>query len=138
MNITNTKIIKKIAGRSMKPRILVVEDCHDLTELIAMVLEDLAIEIEFVSDGSVALNLIRTLEFSAIICDCELLVVSGPEFLRDKISMGIVAPTIMISAHQEYQKICNEIGATHFCYKLNSNFLLNLRTAVERIVSRWR
>ena len=102
-------------------RILVVDDSGAIRKAIRRILEGLSYEVTEAEDGAKALEtLLAGTPFVAVLCDIDMPVMDGLEFLAAVGKRGILAPPIiMCTTHTSFDKIQTALtlGATEYIMK---------------------
>jgi len=81
----------------MSKKILVIDDDKQIVNLISSILSDQNYEVVTASDGSEGLKKVEANIFNLIICDFNLPIISGAEFLKEIEKRGVKVPVIIIS-----------------------------------------
>lgn len=110
------------------PRILVVDDDTDISELIALILKREQMEVVVKNDSCEALNLLKTEHFDLILLDIMMPNLSGTE-LCGKIRDSVNSPIIFISAKNQIidKMVGFEIGGDDYITKPFDNDELVLK-----------
>jgi DNA-binding response OmpR family regulator len=101
------------------PRVLVIEDDKDITELISIHLLDLVCEIKHCANGESGLSMAIEESFDLIILDIMLPGIDGLEVCKKLRAQEIIAPILMLTAKsEEIDKVLGlEIGADDYLTK---------------------
>ncbi|WP_263253200.1 response regulator transcription factor [Saccharopolyspora rosea] len=81
-----------------RPRVLLVEDDHELTAMLAEVLTDEGYELDAAADGQRALHLGLTRGYDVLVLDRGLPAIEGLDVLTRLRSKGVVTPALVLSA----------------------------------------
>ena len=116
----------------IKSKVLVVDDNEDIRFFVKVALEAEGIEVTLAENGTVALELFRALEFSAIILDLSIGQPDGFEVCRE-IRKTSSVPIIMLTSHDEEmdEAMCLAAGADDYITKPVSARILVLRTSTQ-------
>ena len=99
-------------------RTLVVDDDHDIAELVRLALTDEGYEVVIASNGSSALQATLETAFDLILLDMRMPVMDGWEFAREYRSRaGPRAPVIVITAARDAAERAAEIDADGYLSK---------------------
>jgi DNA-binding response OmpR family regulator len=101
------------AGQSSSPsslHILVVDDDPGLNRLVSAVIRSAGYQVTTADGGRVALDLIDTNEFDAVILDLLMPDIDGRSFYRELRARGKSAPVLIVSAYGARQAQ-QELGA---------------------------
>lgn len=79
------------------PKILVVEDDHDLAEMVVSWLENERYTVEHAEDGRLAQDLLKLSNYDVVVLDWDLPHVAGIEVLKEFRSNGGQTPIIMLT-----------------------------------------
>ena len=117
------------------PRILIIDDQDAIRRVLRDILENEKYQVEDVSNGMDALQLIKEQEFDAIFCDIKMPEMDGIEVL-EAVKQICDTPVIMISGHGTIDTAVDAIkkGAFDFIQKppdLN-RLLITLRNALDK------
>ena len=117
------------------PRILIIDDQDAIRRVLRDILENEKYQVEDVSNGMDALQLIKDQEFDAIFCDIKMPEMDGIEVL-EAVKQICDTPVIMISGHGTIDTAVDAIkkGAFDFIQKppdLN-RLLITLRNALDK------
>jgi len=98
---------------------LVVEDNHDIANLVSMHLQDLGAEVHIASDGNIGLSLAQKNQFDLIILDLMLPGIDGLEICRRLRGTDNDTPILMLTAKgAELDRIVGlEMGADDYLPK---------------------
>jgi DNA-binding response OmpR family regulator len=125
------------AGALARPprRILVVEDEHDIAELIALHLADLPASVTLAADGCTGLTLGLAQAWDAIVLDIRLPGMNGLDLCRELRAVRSPVPILMLTARSgELDRVLGlELGADDYLSKPFS--VLELRARVRAL---WR
>jgi len=118
------------------PRILVVEDEHDIAELVALHLADLPAQVTQVHDGPRGLELARTGGFDAMVLDLRLPGLGGLDLCRELRVAGSPLPILMLTArNSELERVLGlELGADDYLAKPFG--VLELQARVKALLRR--
>lgn len=83
------------------PKILVVEDDHDLAEMVVSWLENERYTVEHAGDGRLAQDLLKISNYDVVVLDWDLPHVAGIEILKEFRSSGGQTPVIMLTGKSE-------------------------------------
>jgi DNA-binding response OmpR family regulator len=103
----------------MSKRILIVEDNHDLAQLVKGHLQDLAYEVERVSDGITAMARLNANRYDLVILDLMLPGLDGMEICRRLRRKSSYVPILMLTAKSsEMDRVVGlEVGADDYVTK---------------------
>ncbi|TPH14444.1 response regulator transcription factor [Litorilituus lipolyticus] len=102
-----------------KDSVLIVEDEHDIAQLIKVHLQELALNVDICHDGETALNLALTNEYQAIILDVMLPKLSGLDVCRQVRDAKPLLPILMLTSRtSETDRVLGlELGADDYMTK---------------------
>jgi DNA-binding response OmpR family regulator len=100
-------------------RILIVEDQHDIADLIALHLKDLGLDVEVANDGVTGEGLALKGGFDALVLDIMLPGKNGLDLLRTLRQNGLETPVLMLTARAtELDRVLGlELGADDYLTK---------------------
>lgn len=103
----------------MRRRVLIVEDNHDLAELVALHLKDLGCEVQLAADGTMGFRQAQASDFDAVILDLMLPGMQGLELCRRLRAHERYIPILMLTAKSsEMDRVAGlEIGADDYITK---------------------
>ncbi len=120
----------------MKRTALVVEDDHDIVELLRIHMADLGCEITAVADGNIGLELALNQHFDVIILDIMLPGMEGTEICRRLRGKEVTTPILMLTARsEEFDKVLGlEMGADDYLTKPFSirEFIARVKALLRR------
>jgi DNA-binding response OmpR family regulator len=118
------------------PRVLVVEDEHDIAALIALHLQELPAEVVRTDEGRRALALASEGGFDAMVLDLRLPGLDGLDVCRELRRRGSALPILMLTArHREHERVLGlELGADDYLGKPFG--VLELRARVKALLRR--
>jgi DNA-binding response OmpR family regulator len=118
------------------PRILVVEDEHDIAELVALHLSDLPAQVTQAHDGPHGLELARAGAFDAMVLDLRLPGLGGLDVCRELRAAGSGLPILMLTArNSELERVLGlELGADDYLAKPFG--VLELQARVKALLRR--
>src|SRR6478736_3574348 len=118
------------------PNVLIIEDDHDIAELISIHLNDLALVTKHCTSGEAGLDVATVETFDLIILDIMLPGIDGIQVCRRLREQGNIAPIIMLTAKsEEIDKVLSlEIGADDYITKPFSvrEFVARVRAILRR------
>lgn len=122
-----------------KPAILVVDDEHEISEMIARHLTFLGYGVETRDDGQKALELMREKRFEVVIMDIVMPVMNGIDLLREIRKSYPMTHCIMITGYVTLDNAlsCLRLGADTCIFKPIEN-MTELENAVQSAVDRLR
>jgi DNA-binding response OmpR family regulator len=99
--------------------VLIVDDDHEIADLVATVLREMGHEVSLVGSGSAALAAALRQEFDLMICDLMLPDLQGDEIVRAVKAQSPRLPVIVMSALEarDWAKACEDAGATRYLQK---------------------
>ncbi|RHW77351.1 response regulator transcription factor [Colwellia sp. RSH04] len=102
-----------------KDSVLIVEDEHDIAQLIKVHLQELALNVDICHDGETALNLALTNQYQAIILDVMLPKLSGLDVCRQVRDAKPLQPILMLTSRtSETDRVLGlELGADDYMTK---------------------
>lgn len=103
----------------LSARILIVEDDVDLRETLGRALSREGYQVNFASDGSEAISLVRKQPYDLAIVDLVMPKMGGIKMLEELRNLGLTIPSIVITAFGDrflYQRAM-ELGASEFLLK---------------------
>lgn len=110
------EVAREMDGRRI--RALVVDDDHDIAELVRLALTDEGYDVVIASNGSAALAETAATAFDLILLDMRMPVVDGWEFARVYRSRpGPRAPVIVVTAARDAAERAAEVAADGFLAK---------------------
>lgn len=116
-------------------RTLVVDDDHDIAELVQLALSDEGYEVVIASNGSAALQATLATPFDLILLDLRMPVMDGWEFARAyRARPEPRAPVVVVTAARDAAELAAEIDADDYLSKPFS--LEELLDVVKRHVRR--
>ena len=99
-------------------RTLVVDDDHDIAELVRLALTDEGYDVVIASNGSVALHAMRTEPFDLILLDMRMPVMDGWEFAREYHALPAPrAPVVVVTAARDAAERAAEVQADGYISK---------------------
>lgn len=104
----------------MIPRVLVVDDDPDVLEATQLVLEDAGCEVLLATDGSAALDLLRSLAApSLILLDLMMPGMSGWQFMAEAQNEALLGdiPVVIVSGGAFRKEDLSALGATAYLTK---------------------
>jgi DNA-binding response OmpR family regulator len=118
------------------PRLLVIEDEHDIAALLELHLSDLPAAVTIARDGPTGLALASEERFDAIILDLRLPGLSGLDLCRDLRARGHAVPILMLTARAaELDRVLGlELGADDYVAKPFS--VLEVQARVRALLRR--
>lgn len=118
------------------PNVLIIEDDHDIAELISIHLNDLALVAKHCASGEEGLDVAAIETFDLIILDIMLPGIDGIQVCKRLREQGNIAPIIMLTAKsEEIDKVLSlEIGADDYITKPFSvrEFVARVRAILRR------
>ncbi len=99
-------------------RALVVDDDHDIAELVRLALTDEGHEVVIASNGSAALREVQAAPFDLILLDIRMPVMDGAEFAREyQARPQPRAPVIVVTAARDAAERAAEVNADGYLSK---------------------
>jgi len=98
-------------------RTLVVDDDHDIAELVRLALTDEGYEVVVASNGSAALLAMETTPFDLILLDMRMPVMDGWAVARALRAQGITVPIVVMTAAESAKRWADEVGAEGYLAK---------------------
>ncbi len=104
---------------SMRKRILVIEDQHDIAELIAMHLRDAGMQVDCVHDGTMGFEAAGSGRYDLIVLDVMLPGRDGLDIVRGLRMNAVTTPVLMLTARStELDRVLGlELGADDYLTK---------------------
>lgn len=90
-----------------KPQVLIVEDDREFLENLMMTLESFGCEVLSAANGQEALAVVEKMKPTAVLCDIQMPIMSGVQFLDVLRAKGIELPVIIMTGFSEHDD--NEI-----------------------------
>ncbi len=81
-----------------RPRVLVVEDDHELQEMLVRILVGRGYDVDSVADGQRGLHQVLTRPYDALIIDRGLPGIDGVDLVRRLRRQGIAVPLLVLTA----------------------------------------
>ena len=118
-----------------EPRLLVIEDEHDIAELVAMHLAELPAAVTQVNDGREGLRRALAEPWDAIVLDLRLPGLGGLEVCRELRAQGHRVPILMLTARgSELDRVLGlELGADDYLTKPFSVLELLIKTICIKV-----
>lgn len=117
-------------------KILIVDDEKAIRATLKEILEYENFKVDEAADGVEGLEMLRSKEYDAVLCDIKMANMDGEEFLNKAMEEGIITPIIMITAHGDFETAIKlvEKGAWDFLSKpLDLNRIrISLRNAITK------
>ncbi len=90
-------------SKTPKPRFLIVDDVHEILQVIGGLLKSLGISVETATDGSIAWQKIQDSEFDIILTDIRMPIMNGVELLKKIREVKPNSPCVFItSGYNDY------------------------------------
>ncbi len=126
-----------MSRKSIEPcRIMVVDDEENLRHMLAVMLEKEGYRVELAANGKEALELAIKQRFDFILCDIQMPVMDGTEFVGKAVAANVTATIIMMSAYGSVDTAiaCMQLGAYDYIAKpfKRDEIVLVLKKAEER------
>ncbi len=115
---------------------LTVDDSFTVRNLVKMTLEGLGFQVDEASNGKEALSKAAANKYDIIICDINMPVMNGLDFLKEFKKNNRATPVLMVTTETESSKkqIAKQYGATGWIVKpFNPNDLIKVVKRVVRI-----
>ncbi len=126
-----------MSSKSIEPcRILVVDDEENLRHMLSIMLEKEGYRVDLAANGSEALERAMKQRFDFILCDIQMPVMDGTEFVGKAVAAEVTATIIMMSAYGSVDTAiaCMQRGAYDYIAKpfKKDEIVLVLKKAEER------
>jgi len=126
-----------MSSKSVEPsRILVVDDEDNLRHMLSIMLEKEGYRVDVAANGGEALELAMKQRFDFILCDIQMPVMDGTEFVGKAVAAEVTATIIMMSAYGSVDTAiaCMQRGAYDYIAKpfKKDEIVLVLKKAEER------
>ena len=92
-------------------RILVVDDEPELRAVVSLVLSDEGYEVAEAANGAEAIQVLEQTQPACVLLDMRMPVLDGWGFARELEARHLHVPVVVMTAAQDAQRWCNEIGA---------------------------
>lgn len=118
-------------------RALTIDDSFTVRNLVKMTLEGLGFKVDEASNGKEALSKTETNKYDLVICDINMPVMNGLDFLKEFKKNNRTTPVLMVTTETELAKkqTAKQYGATGWIVKpFNPN---DLTKVVKRVVRIW-
>ncbi len=104
---------------SIKGKVLLAEDTHEIQSLITALLRKIGVEIDIANDGEVAVSLANSNEYSLILMDMQMPVMDGYTAVKTLRASGYNKPIIALTANAEREdkESCLALGCNDFLAK---------------------
>jgi len=113
---------------------LTIDDSYTVRNLIKMTLEDLGFEVDEAENGKQALEKTSSTKYDVILCDINMPIMNGLEFLKEFKKTDRTTPVLMLTTETELEKKqqAKEYGATGWIVKpFNPDDLIKV---IKRVV----
>ena len=117
-------------------RALTIDDSFTVRNLVKMTLEGLGFKVDEASNGKEALSKTETNKYDLVICDINMPVMNGLDFLKEFKKNNRTTPVLMVTTETELAKkqTAKQYGATGWIVKpFNPNDLTKVVKRVVRI-----
>ena len=114
---------------------LTVDDSFTIRNLVKMTLEGHGFQVDEASNGKEALDKTKVNKYDVIICDINMPIMNGLEFLKEFKKNNKVTPVLMVTTETEGAKkqLAKQYGATGWIVKpFNPNDLIKVLKRVVR------
>ena len=113
---------------------LSIDDSATVRNLVKMTLQGLGFEVDEASNGKDALQKVKSNKYDVVLCDINMPVMNGLEFLREFKKLDKRTPVLMLTTETELNKKqeAKSLGATGWIVKpFNPNDLIKV---IKRVV----
>ncbi len=117
-------------------RALTIDDSITVRNLVKMTLEGLGFQVDEASNGKEGLEKAKSNKYDLVICDINMPIMNGLEFLREFKKTNRLTPVLMLTTETEAAKkqMAKQYGATGWIVKpFNPNDLVKVVKRVVRI-----
>ncbi len=117
-------------------KVLSIDDSFTIRNLVKMTLEGLGFEVDEASNGQEGLNKTKTTKYDLVICDINMPVMNGLDFLKEFKKANRLTPVLMVTTETEAGKkqLAKQYGATGWIVKpFNPNDLIKVVKRVVRL-----
>jgi two-component system NtrC family response regulator len=122
-------------------RVLVVDDEEEIVSLLKRTLSLEGFEVEGVSDGEKAVELMREQLFPIVILDIRLPETSGPELLKQFKDINPLVNVVMITGYSSMENVVDCLGGgavDYFTKPLDMELFVKKIKEIDSKIDRWR
>lgn len=105
------------APQRIPRRLLLVDDEHELRQLLAMVLADAGWDVVEAEDGERALESLGGQRFDVVLLDHRMPGLSGSEVYQRLRAAGDRTPVVLMTAARNVRELARALGVSHFLGK---------------------
>jgi two-component system, NtrC family, nitrogen regulation response regulator NtrX len=117
-------------------RILLVDDEKSIRKVLKDIFTDEGYSIDEAVDGFEALNMIKAMDYNAVLCDIKMPKINGIEFLEKAIAIKPEMPVIILSGNDQVDMAVDAVKKGAFDYVSKppdlNQLLTSVRSAVEK------
>ena len=117
-------------------KVLTIDDSVTVRSLVKMTLEGIGLQVDEASNGQEGLTKTKSTNYALVICDINMPVMNGLDFLKEFKKSNRTTPVIMLTTETEATKkqTAKQLGATGWILKpFNTNDLIKVIKRVARL-----